>query len=340
VGNETLLPASGSINDAYIVDSNGDLYVWDGSTWSNVGQIVGPLGPTGPTGPGVTGPTGPTGAPSTVTGPTGPLGPTGPRGGVTYPITSTGEGGSFFVSGLVGNNPNLIAVRGEKMYFDVSGVQVTNSLALRLASGSTSNVPGTSNNSTTLGRNSSSTDVIIVWDVPLNAPSQIIYQDVTDLNIAGVIDVVDKIGPTGPEGPIGPAGVAVVTDYTPVFSGTSLVFTGTPASGTYAQSGRDITFSLEIDMGDVSNFGSGAYTITLPTLPIPDKLLTFKGVLDVNGTTLFSIVAINTPGSAVLRLFYLGSNGLATSMTNSLPATLTTASSIFINGSYVAVSDE
>jgi hypothetical protein len=67
VGN---LPASGNQNDAYIVQADGDLYVWDVVTddWDNVGDIVGPQGDTGPAG--ATGPTGATGA----TGPTGPAG--------------------------------------------------------------------------------------------------------------------------------------------------------------------------------------------------------------------------------------------------------------------------
>jgi hypothetical protein len=58
VGN---LPSSGnSVNDAYIVDADGNLYVWNGSTWTDAGQIVGPQGLTGATGPtGATGATGP-----------------------------------------------------------------------------------------------------------------------------------------------------------------------------------------------------------------------------------------------------------------------------------------
>ena len=73
VGN---LPTVGnSVNDAYIVDSDGNLYVWNGSSFDDVGQIVGPQGDTGPTGP-----TGATGAASTVTGPTGAQGATGPTG--------------------------------------------------------------------------------------------------------------------------------------------------------------------------------------------------------------------------------------------------------------------
>jgi hypothetical protein len=78
VSTTSLLPSSGNqINDAYIVDADGDLYVWDGALpWHNVGQIVGPTGPTGPTGTagtdgvagtaGTVGPTGATGAAATV----------------------------------------------------------------------------------------------------------------------------------------------------------------------------------------------------------------------------------------------------------------------------------
>jgi hypothetical protein len=86
VANFADLPSSdNTVNDAYIVQSEGDLYIWDGATWNNAGQIV---GPTGPTGPGVTGPTGATGPGSTVEGPTGPTGPavTGPTG----PLGPTG----------------------------------------------------------------------------------------------------------------------------------------------------------------------------------------------------------------------------------------------------------
>jgi len=97
------LPASGNaVNDAYIVTATGNLHVWNGTAWTNVGAIVGPAGATGatgatgPTGPrgtdgfvgsngatgptGATGATGPTGAASNVAGPTGPTGPTGAQG--------------------------------------------------------------------------------------------------------------------------------------------------------------------------------------------------------------------------------------------------------------------
>lgn len=39
------LPSSGTAGDAYLI--NGDLYVWTGSIWDNVGSIQGPQGPKG-----------------------------------------------------------------------------------------------------------------------------------------------------------------------------------------------------------------------------------------------------------------------------------------------------
>lgn len=91
VGN---LPGSGNnLNDAYIVDADGDLYIWDGDSWNNVGQIVGPQGPTGPTG-----------AASTVTGPSGAVGATGPTGaqGIQGVVGPTGATGPQGIQGVVG----------------------------------------------------------------------------------------------------------------------------------------------------------------------------------------------------------------------------------------------
>jgi len=44
------LPASATVNDAYVVDSTGGLYVWDGSAWNALGLVQGPTGPTGSVG--------------------------------------------------------------------------------------------------------------------------------------------------------------------------------------------------------------------------------------------------------------------------------------------------
>jgi len=96
-----LPPSGNTVNDAYVVQADGDLYVWNGTTWNNVGQIVGPIGPTGPIGiTGGIGPTGPTG----VVGATGPTGPTGPQGisGDIGGIGATGPTGPTGPQGITG----------------------------------------------------------------------------------------------------------------------------------------------------------------------------------------------------------------------------------------------
>ena len=223
------------------------------------------------------------------------------------------------------------------MYFDVSNVLVTNSLALRLTSGSTTTVPGTSNNSTTAGRNLSSTDKVIVYDVPFTAPSSIIYQDVTDLGIGGNINIVDKIGPTGATGATGAAGVPTVTNYSPVWAGTGLTFLGTPASGTYTKYGQDVTFNIYVLMTNVTNFGTGQYTLSLPVLPQDGREVIIPGTVTVSGTT-YNIVAIAPAGSAFLSLWFSGTNGLRTAMTGASPISLTTAGFIYLNGSFISAS--
>ena len=108
------LPITGnSPNDAYVVTSNGDLYVWNGTAWNNVGPIVGPTGPKGSTGPtGIAGPTGMTGPAGTYgqTGVTGPVGSTGPTGftgqtgiqGTTGPTGLQGTTGPKGATGIAG----------------------------------------------------------------------------------------------------------------------------------------------------------------------------------------------------------------------------------------------
>jgi hypothetical protein len=89
------LPPSAGINDGYIVEADGHLYVWNGTSWTNAGAIVGPPGPVGAQGP--TGPQGATGS----QGLQGPVGPAGPQGS-TGPAGPTGPQGVQGTPGLVG----------------------------------------------------------------------------------------------------------------------------------------------------------------------------------------------------------------------------------------------
>ena len=121
------LPASGEKGDAYSI--TGNLWVWAGTEWVDVGPIQGPKGDTGATGP--KGDTGPQGSAGTTgaAGPQGPQGPQGPAGtnvidqatldsilarlaaleAKTAPISNTGAG--IYVEGHLLATNDVIAFR-------------------------------------------------------------------------------------------------------------------------------------------------------------------------------------------------------------------------------------
>jgi len=77
VANLQALSQSGQAGQAYILVNTGNLAVWTGSVWSDVGKFTGPAGAVGATG--LTGPAGTTG-PAGGLGYTGSMGPSGVRG--------------------------------------------------------------------------------------------------------------------------------------------------------------------------------------------------------------------------------------------------------------------
>jgi hypothetical protein len=101
------LPSTGNlINDAFILTTTQDVYVWDGTAWVLTGRITGPTGPQGVTGPtGAQGNNGPTGSQG-ARGEIGPGGPTGPQGAtgasVAGPTGPTGASGATGPTGAQG----------------------------------------------------------------------------------------------------------------------------------------------------------------------------------------------------------------------------------------------
>lgn len=102
------LPSSLSVTNAgegYLVEADGKLYIWSGSSFPASGAGVEFRGPVGPQGPqGIQGPIGPQG-PIGLTGPDGPQGIAGPAG-------PKGDTGSVGPQGLQGN-PGPTGPQGE-----------------------------------------------------------------------------------------------------------------------------------------------------------------------------------------------------------------------------------
>jgi hypothetical protein len=109
-------------------------------------------------------------------------------------------GGTFAytVDGFTGNYPTLTVIRGELVYFDLQNITSGHPLAFRLASGDTSAVPGMVNNNPAAGNYATTT--LVVYRVPYDAPSQIVYQCIYHSSMIGYINVQDKKGFTGSAG--------------------------------------------------------------------------------------------------------------------------------------------
>jgi plastocyanin len=141
VADTDALPAEdNTTGDIYIVEADGEAYVWDGDSWESLGVISGPTGPAGATGPiGETGPTGPTGD-------TGPTGPAGESGSATFSgttdataagltidevaysaiaritVTPNGSSAYLFNSHYSGDNPTIFALGGATIAFNLVGL--------------------------------------------------------------------------------------------------------------------------------------------------------------------------------------------------------------------------
>jgi hypothetical protein len=152
---------------------------------------------------------------------------------------------------------------------------------------------------------------------------------------------------------IGPIPDAPPVHWSPIFQATGLTFTGTnntyPTYGSiYAKSGYVVTFWIQIDLSTVTNFGTGQIKVDLPFPPHAGTMHHFPGWVWYNPNggdpDLANHIILNVdhlPGSQTLDLHWLGGDTPTPKpvreyqLTSTSPYTLTTASKIYINGTYL-----
>jgi hypothetical protein len=143
-----------------------------------------------------------------------------------------------------------------------------------------------------------------------------------------------------------------ITRWSPNFKATGLAFTGTGATyptynSHYVKNGRSVTFFVEIDLATVTNFGTGQYIAELPFMPLTGTMHHFQAWALVDPTVNPDIAghvvlqADHLANTKDLDLHYLKQAGGANSplmealFKQGTPATLTTATKIYINGTYI-----
>jgi len=105
------------------------------------------------------------------------------------PLTFTNTGLSFNIQQVGSSNPTLTAYRGQNYDLITTYLSSAHPLALRLASGNTSSVPGTYNNDPTTGLTNGG---VIMFTPNGDTPDQIIYQCAIHSSMSGLIVVKNR----------------------------------------------------------------------------------------------------------------------------------------------------
>jgi plastocyanin len=183
-------------------------------------------GYTGSTGAGYTGSAGSAGGVG-YTGSQGTAGYIGSAGGAEFVFQNSGF--NYSVDGFSDSTyPDLTLVRGQTYYFNLTNVTSSHPLALRLSSGNTSAIPGTSGNNASSGAYGNGTTLTMVtYRVPFDAPATIVYQCVVHAGMIGTINIVDQTGYTGSAGTAGSTGAIGYTGSASTVAG----YTGSAGAG-------------------------------------------------------------------------------------------------------------
>jgi hypothetical protein len=127
-----------------------------------------------------------------------------------------------------------------------------------------------------------------------------------------------------------------IKSYSPVWSGTGLAFTGTPATGSYVKIGNFVMVQIDVIFTTVTNFGTGQYSLTLP---IASKYHT-----DVYGGSAhdtlpnlkhYSLKGHLIPSSTAMTLWQHAGSSEDVPMDHGVPFNLTTADKFHMSFSYI-----
>jgi hypothetical protein len=151
-------------------------------------------------------------------------------------------------------------------------------------------------------------------------------------------------GEQGLEGPQGPAGedAPVPTEQSFVVNGgttgTQPTFDGAPLfSGTYVQNGPLVHFQIEVDMDNITNFGTGQYYVDLP-FPAKYSYHFRDACLHDNSGTVrqYALSGHVYAGQSQVTLWFTSTSGQDELFDYNSPALLTENDNFHISGTYIS----
>lgn len=185
-------------NDAYFVEEDSNVYVWNGTEWVSVGNVIGPTGATGPIGAqGLLGETGPT-------GPEGATGPTGPAIVAVNILGSVADVGSLPVSGNT-NDAYVVLADGDVYLWDDENSEWDNVGNIQGPTGATGATGATGDTGPTGPEVTGPTGATgATGDTGPTGPDG--ATGPTGPEVTGPTGATGDTGPTGPQGEVGATG--------------------------------------------------------------------------------------------------------------------------------------
>jgi hypothetical protein len=128
-----------------------------------------------------------------------------------------------------------------------------------------------------------------------------------------------------------------IKSYSPVWSGTGLTFTNTPTTGSYIKIGNLVIVQIDVIFTNVTNFGTGAYSLTLP---FASKYHTdvYGGSIHKitnQGTDHYSIKGHLSPASSSFTIWAVGSNAADQPFDHDSPVNIDTDDKFHMSFSYI-----
>jgi hypothetical protein len=117
--------------------------------------------------------------------------------------------------------------------------------------------------------------------------------------------------------------------------GTQPTFTGAPLfTGSYTKIGNLCHFQIDVDMDNITSFGTGQYYMTLPFIAEHNYLVSDGCLHDISANDQYAIMGHVVAGSNQLRLLSIASNGKHVPFEHNVPVTLAVADNFHIAGTY------
>lgn len=117
--------------------------------------------------------------------------------------------------------------------------------------------------------------------------------------------------------------------------GTQPTFNGAPLfSGKWTRFDNIVHFSIDVDMDNITSFGTGQYFVKLPFASKLNYLLSNGCLHDISANNEYAILGHVQAGSDILTLLTTTSNGKQNPFEDGVPVNLSTNDNFHIAGTY------